>query len=118
MIRQTLRPIARTRLPLAARSAPIPRPGHPARFASAHSGSNNSTWNWTIIASGSAALAFVGYIYMAVPLKHDLEDHARRQAEKAGRPEMLKALTVERDVSKSVLDQDSLKVPIHSKAGT
>lgn len=67
------------------------------------------------------ALAMGAYFY--VPVTQDVQQAHHAKSE--GGPNIgaklldgVKILEPEKDVRKSVLDQDSLHVPIHSKAGT
>jgi hypothetical protein len=67
------------------------------------------------------AVAIGSYFY--VPVSNDI--HQGHHGKSKGGPDIaaglldgVKALEPERDVRKSVLDQESLHVPIHSREGT
>lgn len=63
-----------------------------------------------------AALAIGGFAMYYVPLVHDNDDRAES---KQAKPNTLKALSpYQGDVRKSVLDQDSLKEPLHKCEST
>lgn len=104
MIRQTLRPFAR-----------VSRTAVQSARTYSQQTSPPKSGNPLIVPAGLAAIVLGGVAYFYVPLKHDLADRAADAEKNVAKPSTLKALSMQTDVRKSVLDQDSLKESIHKR---
>ena len=107
MIRQSIRPVSRTVLRT---------PSRQVRFGSSSSPTSpKQSSNPIIPLLGIGAIVIGGIAYFYVPFKHDLKDRASDAVKGEAKPSTLKAISTQTDVRKSVLDQDSLKEPLHRR---
>lgn len=103
MLRQSLQPLRATlRTSLRQRAA---------RYSTETSPKQST--NPLIPILGVGAVVIGGIVYFGVPLKHDLADRAADAKVGQAKPSTLRASDVRTDVKTSVLDQDSLKKPLH-----